>query len=407
MVLNKILGESILEKKFAVHYFISRAWFLGSFWLIFILSKGFSLVDAATMDVVFWFSIMLFEIPTGYIADFFGRKTSVYLSMIVQSVAIFLFSQVNTFNGFIASFILWGIGITLHSGAEEAWLYDEVVVTFGDDSKYQAIFGRMMAIGFIASAISGMLSGIIAEMSVVWTIYATSIIMIIASFWLLTIPQTRTLSTKEERPTLKEGFGSLKGEKITPIIFLQLSTLGLLLSMLFFFQIFLDENNVRYAYIAIIISSGSVLVSIGSNQSAKITKMFGENVLFVTILIIGALLITMSLGLAPAIAAYILIRFFRGISAPIFSKLVNQQIPSRVRATSLSIIGAFSTIAILSVEFSTAVFIESRGFNQFFILLGISVIAVTSLIFMIMFFNKRDGSVLINQKIGKSELGGI
>jgi MFS family permease len=401
MIFDRILGESTLEKKFAVHYFISRAWFLGSFWLIFILSKGFSLVDAASMDVAFWFSIMIFEIPTGYIADFFGRKISVYISMIVQAFAIFIFSQVETFSGFLSSFILWGIGITLLSGAEEAWLYDEVVNTFGDDSNYQTIYGRMIGIGFIASALSGMLSGVIAEISLVWTVYATSIVMVISSFWLLTIPHTRGLMTKEEKPSLREGFSSLKGDKISPLILLQLSSMGLLLSMFFFFQIFLDENDVRYTYIAIIISSGSILVSLGSNQSARITEKFGENVLFAAILVIGTLLIIMSLGLVHAIVAYILIRFFRGISSPIFSKLVNQQIPSRVRATSLSIIGAFATIAILTIEFGTAVFIENRGFNPFFVLLGVSTIFVTVIIFMYMFYNKKEGSsVLISETVG-------
>jgi hypothetical protein len=250
----------------------------------------------------------------------------------------------------------------------------------------------MIAIGFISRAVSGYLSGFIAEVSLVWTIYTSAIIMFLSAFWVLFLPQNKSFQSADgdqstdqsndqkgsDRPSLREAFGSLKGPRITPIITLQILMMGLVVSMLFFFQVYLDENEVRYSLLAIIISTGSIMLSIGSSNSAKISDIIGDKSLslYLAILLLALLLMSMSIGVLFAIVAYELIQLLRGIIGPIFSKLINQEIPSKVRATTLSIVSAIFTIVILSMEYGSAVLIEQSSFETLFVLLGISLVLV-------------------------------
>jgi MFS transporter, DHA3 family, tetracycline resistance protein len=70
-------------------------------------------------------SILIFEIPTGLIADAFGRKASFSLGFIITGAAFLMVGLIPAMGALIAGSFLWGLGQTLVSGAREAWVIDE------------------------------------------------------------------------------------------------------------------------------------------------------------------------------------------------------------------------------------------------------------------------------------------
>jgi MFS family permease len=72
-------------------------------------------------------AIFLFEIPTGVVADTFGRRRSIVVSFLIQGGATILLGSVPSFPVIAAAWALWGFGYTFQSGAYEAWITDEVV----------------------------------------------------------------------------------------------------------------------------------------------------------------------------------------------------------------------------------------------------------------------------------------
>lgn len=129
----------------------------GVFWtanVTALLKTGATLQDAALVMAFFYFGIALFEVPTGMVADRYGRRKSVISGLLVSVVGF-----LSLYFGFlIAGAAIAGIGLTLISGAFTAWIYnlaERSTKNFDAKSFFVTfdIFGRfaMIAGAFTAS----------------------------------------------------------------------------------------------------------------------------------------------------------------------------------------------------------------------------------------------------------------
>src|SRR5439155_7685922 len=73
-------------------------------------------------------AVFLFEVPTGVVADTYGRRLSLAIAFLVQGAAWILVGAVPTFWVIALAWFLWGFGATFESGAHQAWITDEVGV---------------------------------------------------------------------------------------------------------------------------------------------------------------------------------------------------------------------------------------------------------------------------------------
>lgn len=71
-------------------------------------------------------STFLFEVPAGVVADTWCRKFSVITGYLITGVAFLIMGFVPTFAAFLVASFIWGIGWTFISGAQQAWLADEI-----------------------------------------------------------------------------------------------------------------------------------------------------------------------------------------------------------------------------------------------------------------------------------------
>jgi MFS transporter, DHA3 family, tetracycline resistance protein len=83
----------------------------------------FQLVLVGTM---LEFSVFIFEVPTGVVADVFSRRLSIMIGYVLIGCAFIFEGLVPMFWVILASQFLWGLGITFTSGAVQAWLSDEI-----------------------------------------------------------------------------------------------------------------------------------------------------------------------------------------------------------------------------------------------------------------------------------------
>ena len=76
------------------------------------------------------FTSLLFEIPTGAIADIYGRKFSVVLAYIFAGIIIILVPLSRNFYYLFFLFLMWGITDTFRTGADEAWVISNLKKNF-------------------------------------------------------------------------------------------------------------------------------------------------------------------------------------------------------------------------------------------------------------------------------------
>jgi MFS transporter, DHA3 family, tetracycline resistance protein len=98
-------------------------------------------------------SYLLLEVPTGVVADTFGRKRSIVLGTIGTGLAWLVLGVAESFTVAVVSQIMWGIAATFMSGADVAWLTDEV----GEDEarrlyvKSEQVWHVAALVGIVAS----------------------------------------------------------------------------------------------------------------------------------------------------------------------------------------------------------------------------------------------------------------
>ncbi|MDH3425377.1 MAG: MFS transporter, partial [Acidimicrobiia bacterium] len=127
---------------------------------LFLLDAGLSNTEAFAANAFFTLGQVIFEVPTGVIADTWGRRASYLLgagTLLVSTLLYLLMWQVEAgFVGWAISSAVIGLGFTFFSGAVEAWLVDALHFC-GYDKDLESVFAKGQTIGGVA-----MLTGSVA-----------------------------------------------------------------------------------------------------------------------------------------------------------------------------------------------------------------------------------------------------
>ncbi|HZM63539.1 MAG TPA: MFS transporter [Candidatus Saccharimonadales bacterium] len=135
---------------------------------IFLLDAGLSNLEAFAANAFFTAGMVLFEVPTGVVADLKGRRLSFLLGTLTlafATLAYLLLWQVGApFWGWAVVSVFLGLGFTFFSGATEAWLVDALTHT-GFTGRMETVFAKgqiVTGIGMLVGTIGG---GILAQVT--------------------------------------------------------------------------------------------------------------------------------------------------------------------------------------------------------------------------------------------------
>src|SRR6187431_2282828 len=133
---------------------------------LFLLDAGLNNLEAFAANAFFTAGMMVFEVPTGVVADLRGRRVSFLvgaLTLMASTLLYVLLWQIHApFWAWAVVSVLLGLGFTFFSGAMEAWLVDALHHT-GYTGELDAVFGRAQAVGGAAMLTGSVLGGVIAQ----------------------------------------------------------------------------------------------------------------------------------------------------------------------------------------------------------------------------------------------------
>ena len=135
---------------------------------LFLLDAGLSSTAAFTANALFTAGMVLFEVPTGVVADTWGRRVSYLLGSVtlaVSTVLYWLAWQAHApFWAWAVTSVLLGLGFTFFSGATEAWLVDALKFT-GFKGNLETVFAKGQIVAGAAMLSGSVLGGLVAQ----WT----------------------------------------------------------------------------------------------------------------------------------------------------------------------------------------------------------------------------------------------
>ena len=322
---------------------------------IFLLDAGLNNFEAFLANAFFTLGFVIFEVPTGIIADTLGRRMSYLLGCLTLAVSTALYLLMwqihGPFWGWALSSILLGLGYTFFSGALEAWLVDALHATNFKGS-LDGVFAKGQIIGGVAMLTGSVLGGVIAQFSNLGIPYILrSAVLLINFATAFLLMKDLGFTPKKSTHYLNEMKGILKasidnGFRNPPVKWLMISSIfltGVSFYIFYALQPFLlklygDEK--AYTIAGLIAAITAVSNIAGGITAPYIKRLFNKrtSALLVGGIFTGVILLLVSLTNSFWIA--LLLIFLWGLLfaalSPIRQAYINGIIPSSQRATVLS-----------------------------------------------------------------------
>lgn len=181
---------------------------------------GLNPLQLVLVGTVLETACLLFEIPTGVIADTYSRRLSIILGMLVLGAGFIVTGLARSFAIVLLAQVICGLGYTFLSGATEAWLADEV----GDD-KVAGIYLRAGQVERVSSMVGIAINALLASVMIFLPIVTGGVLYLLLGFFLaVSMPETgfkphdreegETAGVAAMLATLKEGAGVMRGRPI-------------------------------------------------------------------------------------------------------------------------------------------------------------------------------------------------
>jgi len=122
---------------------------------------GLSIFQMQLIQSWFMMWVFLLEIPTGAVADYFGRKVSLIIGSAVLILATIVYTIEPNLSYFLLAEVIFALGFSLISGAGEAWVYDTLKEE-GNEEKAKSVFGRARSFQFFGIMIGSIVGGFLA-----------------------------------------------------------------------------------------------------------------------------------------------------------------------------------------------------------------------------------------------------
>lgn len=205
-----------LKRRPLLTYFVYRSlaltWAFAPFQVIYLQWRGLSFAEVFDLNVVFSLSAVAFEVPTGVLADRYGRRVSMSAAGFVMALACSLFVLGGSFWAFAAANVLCALSMALASGADSAYLYDHLTAT-QQSQTYTRLEGWSTAakgLGNLGAVLIGMaLYQYVHPASVfVLTAVLTSVAGVIA----MALPEARVRHEGDVGDQLRRAFTTLRDD---------------------------------------------------------------------------------------------------------------------------------------------------------------------------------------------------
>lgn len=322
---------------------------------LFLLDGGLNNVEAFAANAIYTLGLVLFEIPTGMVADTWGRRTSYLLGVSVQLVGNLLYFWMwhtkGPFWGWGVASLLLGFGYTFFSGALEAWLVDALKHA-GYEGDLDPIFAKNQIVTGAAMLVGTIAGGFIAQMAVLGAPYLVraglQIVTYIVAFAIMKdigfSPERSAGLVKQVKALATAGWKY--GVKNRPVRWVMLAApfymgtgiYGFYAAQPYLLDVFGDQQAIGVAGIA---AAGIAATQVaGGFAVPSIQRLFRHRT---HILIACAALTTASLvlmGLIQVFAVVVILLLLWAVAfaanMPVRQAYINALIPSRERATVLS-----------------------------------------------------------------------
>lgn len=337
-------------------------------WVLYLSYKGMSLIQIGLLESIFHITSLLFELPTGAIADICGKKFSVIAGRILSVISCILMIVSNNFVEFALSFVINAASFNLNSGAAEALVYDSLK-ELGEEEHYKRIWGNLAFLMSIAQGIAILLGGILADIRFVYAYGLGTVIQAAALIVSFKFTEPPVKKQEHEKSTLKHQIKTsmdiLKDRKVVLYLIIFSALLSSLEATVFFYsQKYFEDISFTKTAIAFIFAASSLICALSSKAAYRIEGLLKPKGTLVFLSVVNVLsFLGMAVFKDLSILFYLISSVAGGVAYPVFSDYINFRIPSAYRATLLSLDSLCYSVIMICIFPLFGLIAEKIGFS--------------------------------------------
>src|SRR6056297_730322 len=310
--------------------------------VIFFQDNGLEMRHIFLLKAINAVTVVVLEIPSGYMADVLGRRKTLILGTILNFGGFVAYSLAHGFGGFVIAELMIGVSMSFISGADSAMLFDTLKNTkrTGEYAKFE---GRITALGNFSEAAAGIVGGFLAGISLrlPFEIQAVVAFIGIPAASLLWEPK---LSAHVQKASMLAIFRTMRYALVenpmlrTYILFSSFAGMTSL-TLAWFVQPFFKSIDLPLEWFGILWTALNLSVAITAMLAYKAEKAIPSNIILITVALFtggGFMLLGFTAGLW-GIAVLFGIYLVRGMATPILKDYINRNTESHIRATVLSV----------------------------------------------------------------------
>jgi DHA3 family tetracycline resistance protein-like MFS transporter len=345
-----------------------------SFWMFFTMMSmisaiyrvqtvGLDPLQLVLVGTVLEITVFIFEIPTGIVADVYSRRLSTVIGYFLIGIGFMLEGALPLFGTILLAQVVWGLGATFQSGAEEAWLADEI-----GEEKLANAYLRGSQFGQVGTVIGILLSVALGRIALNLPILVGGFLIVcLAVFLALFMPEEGFEPTpmpdrntyQKMVATFRNGINLIRGRRLLMVILAIALIYGLASEGLdrlweahflanFEFPTAGQLDTVTWFGI---INLVQMFLVIGATEIIRRRVRVEEQIAAVralillnTVVVLGLVAFGVVQSFALAVAAIWSVFVFRRTGAPLYSAWLNKNLESGVRATVISTRGQLDAL---------------------------------------------------------------
>ena len=279
------MNRSRIERNIPKNYlyvFLSNTSLSEAIWMLYLACRGLTLLQIGLVESVFHVTSLLMEVPTGIVADRFGRRTSRLLGRVMAMIGTLLMIASRSFWGFALAFVFVALGYNLESGAGDALVYDSLVQA-GTRDRFMRVKGRQEIAYQAAAIVSLVASGIVATFDYLLAYYLALGIQALSFGLALTFvePDVGRPGAAAKRRGLvfhvADSLRALRDHRVILVYILFIEGFSLFCTTFrFYFQNFLKSRGFIEWQIGLVLAASAVAGMIGAANAHRVEKRLGE-----------------------------------------------------------------------------------------------------------------------------------
>ena len=344
---------------FFAYRVLSTAFVFQPVLVLFFQERGLDFTDIALLNTVYALTAIVCEVPTGVLADRFGRRRAMVAGAVLMAIGCLVDYRGASFWAFAVGEGLLALGLTLSSGADSAYLYD-LLRDAGRLDKYRAYEGRATAGKMIGAAAALAVGGLVGRHHLDDTYAVSAVVCVVAALTAMLLGERRVAAATVARRMLPAMGAAartvLSRAPLRRAVLFSVLTFTLLRMGLYLQPTWLDATGLGVGWIGLLLALISLIGAIGAARIEAVRRRIGERGLVVVLpLALGACYLVLGRsGLPLGLGLLALHAVANGVYSPLSKDLLNRQISdSSQRATVLSVesmarrlgFGAFAPLA--------------------------------------------------------------